>query len=94
MTRRNRSSQAARRFLRAGRAFLRLDFGRAVSPSISTSIRPSGAPALIVANSFGRTLHLRKTALPDDQQAVIYHAMGITPPPRNVRKTCDSASGS
>ena len=30
---------------------------------------------------------LRKTALPDDQQAVIYHAMGIPAPPRNVRKT-------
>ena len=53
MTRRNRSSQVARRFSRAGRAFLRLDFGRAVSPSISTSIRPSGSPAFIVANSFG-----------------------------------------
>ncbi len=35
----------------------------------------------------GRTLHVRKTALCDDQQAVIYHAMGITAPPRNVRKT-------
>lgn len=35
----------------------------------------------------GRTLHVRKTALADDQQAVIYHAMGITAPPRNVRKT-------
>ena len=35
----------------------------------------------------GRTLHVRKTTLADDQQAVIYHAMGITAPPRNVRKT-------
>ena len=35
----------------------------------------------------GRTLHVRKTALCDDQQAVLYHAMGIAPPPRNVRKT-------
>ncbi len=35
----------------------------------------------------GRTLHVRKTVLADNQQAVIYHAMGITAPPPNVRKT-------
>ncbi len=28
----------------------------------------------------------RTTALADDQRAVILHAMGICPPPRNVRK--------
>ena len=56
-----------------------------------TSIRRALKPLQRTTTTFtrrdGRTLHVRKTALADDQQAVIYHAMGITAPPRNVRKT-------
>ncbi len=51
--RRNRNSQFANRLRHAGRAFFRPDLGRAVSPSISTSIWPWGAPPLTAANSFG-----------------------------------------
>ena len=35
----------------------------------------------------GKTLHVRKTATTDADQAAIYQAMGIAPPPRNVHKT-------
>ena len=35
----------------------------------------------------GKTLHVRKTATADADQAAIYQAMGIAPPHRNVRKT-------
>ena len=53
VTWRKRSSQFASRLQREGRTFFLLDLGRAVSPSTSTSIRPSGAPLRMVANSFG-----------------------------------------
>ena len=56
-----------------------------------TTLRHALTPLQRTTTSFARkdggTLHVRKTALPDDQQAVIYHAMGIPAPPRNVRKT-------
>ncbi len=56
-----------------------------------TTQRQALAPLQRTTTSFsrkdGRTLHVRKTALADDQQAVIYHAMGIPAPPRNIRKT-------
>ncbi len=32
------------------------------------------------------TLHVRKTATPDAIQTKIYQDMGLSPPPRNVRK--------
>ena len=35
----------------------------------------------------GRTLHVRKTATADADEAAIYAAMGITAPPRNLQKT-------
>jgi len=35
----------------------------------------------------GRRLHVRNTALPNADQAAIYHAMPIAPPARNLRKT-------
>lgn len=34
-----------------------------------------------------RTLHLRKTAAPDEMRKTLYEAMGISPPPRNLHKT-------
>ena len=37
--------------------------------------------------SDSKTLHVRKTATADAEQAAVYQAMGISPPPRNVRKT-------
>jgi len=40
-----------------------------------------------ITKSGPKLLKMSKTALPDDQQAVIYHGMGIPAPPRNVRKT-------
>lgn len=35
----------------------------------------------------GKTLHVRTTATPNQDQAAIYRAMGINPPGRNSRKT-------
>ena len=35
----------------------------------------------------GKTLHVRKTATADADQAAIYQAMNIAPPPGNVQKT-------
>ncbi len=35
----------------------------------------------------GRRVHIRNTALPNADQAAIYHAMQIAPPARNLRKT-------
>ena len=55
--------------------------------TLRNALRPLQRTTTTFTRNDGRTLHLRKTALPDDQQAVIYHAMGVTPPPRNVRKT-------
>ena len=37
--------------------------------------------------SDSKTLYVRKTTTADAEQAAVYHAMGIAPPPRNVRKT-------
>ena len=55
--------------------------------TLRNALRPLQRTTTTFTRNDGRTLHLRKTALPDEQQAVIYHAMGVTPPPRNVRKT-------
>ena len=70
---------------------LRTRMKRAGASDSWTSIRHALQPLQRTTTTFtrqdGRTLHVRKTALADDQQAVLYHAMGITPPPRNVRKT-------
>ena len=55
--------------------------------SIRHALRPLQRTTTTFTRKDGRTLHVRKTALADDQQAVLYHAMGIAPPPRNVRKT-------
>ena len=70
---------------------LRTRMNRAGASDSWTSIRHALRPLQRTTTTFtrrdGRTLHVRKTALADDQQAVIYHAMGITAPPRNVRKT-------
>lgn len=55
--------------------------------SIRHALRPLQRTTTTFTRQDGRTLHVRKTALCDDQQAVLYHAMGIAPPPRNVRKT-------
>ncbi len=35
----------------------------------------------------GRTLHVRKTASASPEQAEIYRATGLAPPPRNLAKT-------
>ncbi len=70
---------------------LRTRMNRAGAPDSWTSIRHALRSLQRTTTTFtrkdGRTLHVRKTALADDQQAVIYHAMGITAPTRNVRKT-------
>ena len=70
---------------------LRTRMNRAGASDSWTSIRHALRSLQRTTTTFtrrdGRTLHVRKTALADDQQAVIYHAMGITAPPRNVRKT-------
>ena len=70
---------------------LRTRMKRAGASDSWSSIRHSLNPLQRTTTTFtrrdGRTLHVRKTALCDDQQAAIYHAMGITPPPPNVRKT-------
>ena len=55
--------------------------------TLRNALQPLQRTTTTFTRNDGRTLHLRKTALPDDQQAAIYHAMGITAPPRNVRKT-------
>ncbi len=71
--------------------FLRTRMKRAGASDSWSTIRHALRPLQRTTTTFtrqdGHTLHVRKTALPDDQQAVIYHAMGIAPPPRNVRKT-------
>lgn len=70
---------------------LRTRMNRAGASDSWTSIRHALRSLQRTTTTFtrrdGRTLHVRKTALADDQQAVIYHAMGITAPPPNVRKT-------
>ena len=70
---------------------LRTRMKRAGASDSWTSMRHALRPLQRTTTTFtrrdGRTLHVRKTALADDQQAVIYHAMGITAPPPNVRKT-------
>ena len=50
-------------------------------PRITTAFaRPDGRPD-------GRRVHIRNTALPNADQAAVYHAMQIAPPARNLRKT-------
>ena len=56
-----------------------------------TTLRQTLAPLQRTTTSFrrrdGRTLHVRKTASASPEQAEIYRAMGLAPPPRNLAKT-------
>ena len=56
-----------------------------------TTVRRTLASITRTTTSFGcrdgRTLHVRKTATADADQAAVYAAMGITSPPRNLHKT-------
>lgn len=56
-----------------------------------TTVRNALATITRTTTSFerqdGRTLHVRKTAAADADEAAIYAAMGIAAPPRNLQKT-------
>ena len=56
-----------------------------------TTLRQTLAPLQRTTTSFrrrdGRTLNVRKTASASPEQAEIYRAMGLAPPPRNLAKT-------
>ncbi len=56
-----------------------------------TTIRQELAGITRTTTSFqredGRTLHLRKTARADADQAALYEAMGVAPPPKRLQKT-------
>ena len=55
------------------------------------TVRAVLAPLSRTTTSFkradGRTLHVRKTAMAEPDQAAMYAGMGLNPPPRNVKKT-------
>ena len=55
--------------------------------SVRNTLRPLQRTTTSFRRKDGGTLHVRKTASPDGDQAEIFRAMGIPPPPRNVRKT-------
>ncbi len=62
--------------------------GNGVSWStIRHALRPLQRTTTSFTRQDGRTLHVRKTAVADADQAHIYRAMQIAPPARNLRKT-------